>query len=105
LLGFAAIGIVLAAVLLHGGHDSAAVAALMRGQVPIWGLAAFAVAYLLLILTFWMLIRIYTVQRVWRRVAQSCAVLNIAAASDVAAAGDIVGALGEGLADGLDFGL
>jgi hypothetical protein len=49
--------------------------------------------------------RIYTLQRVWRRVVDTCAVVNIAAAADVAAAGDIVSGFGEGLADGLDFGL
>ncbi|HKS89480.1 MAG TPA: DUF898 family protein, partial [Stellaceae bacterium] len=38
LLGFAVIAVVLAAVLLHAGHDEAAVTALVRGQVPIWGL-------------------------------------------------------------------
>jgi len=32
-------------------------------------------------------------------------VVDLAAASDVAAAGEIVSAFGEGLADGLDFGL
>ena len=46
-----------------------------------------------------------TLQRVWRRVVAACAVIDIADASDVAATGDIVSAFGEGLADGLDFGL
>ena len=49
--------------------------------------------------------RIYTLQRVWRRVLAACAVIDVADASDVAATGDIVSAFGEGLADGLDFGL
>jgi len=73
--------------------------------LPIWGIAASAVAYLLLIITFWVLMRIYTLQRVWRRVVAACVVVDLAAASDVAAAGEIVSAFGEGLADGLDFGL
>ena len=55
--------------------------------------------------TFWVLMRIYTLQRVWRRVVAACAVIDIAGASDVAATGDTVSAFGEGLADGLDFGL
>jgi len=44
-------------------------------------------------------------QRVWRRVVAACAVVDVAGAADVSAAGEIVSALGEGLADGLDFGL
>jgi hypothetical protein len=78
---------------------------LLRAQSSWWGLAAYAVPYLLLIVTMWVLMRIYTLQRVWGRVVDTCAVINIAAASEVAAAGDIVSGFGEGLADGLDFGL
>jgi hypothetical protein len=70
-----------------------------------WGIAVSVVAYLLLIITFWVLMRIYTLQRVWRRVVAACAVIDIAGASDVAATGDMASAFGEGLADGLDFGL
>jgi hypothetical protein len=77
----------------------------LGGQLPTWGIAVCAVAYLLLIITFWVLMRIYTLQRVWRRVVAASTVLDIADASDVAAAGDIASAIGEGLADGLDFGL
>jgi len=51
------------------------------------------------------LARICTLQRVWRRVVAACAVINIGAATNVGAAGDVIGAVGEGLADGLDFGL
>ena len=60
---------------------------------------------LLMLVALSALARIYTLQRVWRRVIESCAVINIAAAADVTAAGDSVGAFGEVLADGLDFGL
>jgi uncharacterized membrane protein YjgN (DUF898 family) len=87
------------------GGSGGTTLALLRGQFPWWGLAAYALAYLMLIVGFWVLMRIYTLQRVWRRVVDACAVINIAGASDVAAAGDIVSAFGEGLADGLDFGL
>ena len=73
--------------------------------MPAWAIAVSVVAYLLLIITFWVLMRIYTLQRVWRRVVAASAVRDIANASDVAAAGDIASAIGEGLADGLDFGL
>jgi len=80
-------------------------AVMLGGQLPMWGIAAYAVVYLLLIITFWVLMRIYTLHRVWRRVVAACAVVDIAGASDVVAAGEIVSAFGEGLADGLDFGL
>jgi uncharacterized membrane protein YjgN (DUF898 family) len=102
---FVAIVTGMTVALFAGGHGGGTAAALLRGQFPWWALAAYAVAYLMLIVGFWVLMRIYTLQRVWRRVVDACAVINIAGASDVAAAGDIVSALGEGLADGLDFGL
>jgi uncharacterized membrane protein YjgN (DUF898 family) len=102
---FVAIVTGMTVALFAGGHGGGTAAALLRGQFPWWGLAAYAVAYLMLIVAFWVLMRIYTLQRVWQRVVDGCAVINIAGASDVAAAGDIVSAFGEGLADGLDFGL
>ncbi len=77
----------------------------LGGQFPWWGFVLYAVLYLLLIVTMWVVMRIYTVQRVWRRVVGSCSVINIAGAADVGAAGELVSAFGEGLADGLDFGL
>ena len=104
LLIFAAIiGGITAAV--FAGTLGGGAAAILSGQLPIWSFALYAVAYLLLIITLWVLMRIYTLQRVWRRVVAACAVIDIAGASDVAATGDIVSAFGEGLADGLDFGL
>jgi hypothetical protein len=103
LLIFAAIIGGITAALFAGTPGGGAVA-ILSGQLPIWSFALYAVAYLLLIITFWVLMRIYTLQRVWRHVAAS-AVIDIAGASDVAATGDIVSAFGEGLADGLDFGL
>lgn len=80
-------------------------AAALGGKLPAWGIAAYIVFYLLLIIALWVLMRIYTVQRVWRRVADGCTVIDIAAAANVRAAGDVASAFGEGLADGLDFGL
>jgi hypothetical protein len=75
------------------------------GQLPIWGMAAYAVFYLLLGVALGVLARIYTLQRVWQRVVRACAVINIEGAADVTAAGELVSGFGEGLADGLDFGL
>ena len=59
--------------------------------------------YVAIILTTGVIARIYLMQRVWRIVAQSCTLHEIGALADVAAAGDAVSAVGEGLADGLDF--
>jgi uncharacterized membrane protein YjgN (DUF898 family) len=99
-LAFAAIAGGLVGVLF-----AAAPTALADMQLPWWGYVLFAALYLLLIVTMWVVIRIYTVQRVWRRVVDGCAVVNIEGAANVGAAGEVVSAFGEGLADGLDFGL
>jgi hypothetical protein len=74
-------------------------------QLPVWSFAAFATTYLALLIVVGVLFRIYSLQRVWRRVVAACTVSNIDAAADVGAAGDVVSGFGEGLADGLDFGL
>jgi uncharacterized membrane protein YjgN (DUF898 family) len=105
LLIFAAIIGGMMVAVFAGTHGVTPLAAILGGQLPTWGIAVSVVAYLLLIITFWVLMRIYTLQRVWRRVVAASAVIDIADASDIAAAGDIASAIGEGLADGLDFGL
>jgi uncharacterized membrane protein YjgN (DUF898 family) len=58
--------------------------------------------YVVAALLVGMLIRIYLIHDVWRRVSDSVTVHNLAAAQDVAARGEPVSALGEGLAGGLD---
>ena len=98
---FAAVAGGLTAVLVAGMHVRGPVSV---GQVPIWGMAAYAVSYLLLGVALGVLARIYTLQRVWQRVVRACAVINIEGAADVTAAGELVSGFGEGLADGLDFG-
>jgi uncharacterized membrane protein YjgN (DUF898 family) len=99
---FAAVAGGLAAVLVAGMH----VRGLSSfGQFPIWGMAAYAVSYLALGVALGVLARIYTLQRVWQRVVRACAVINIEDAADVTAAGELVSGFGEGLADGLDFGI
>jgi hypothetical protein len=105
LLVFAAITGGITAVVFAGTHGATSPLAIMSGQLPMWSFGLYAVAYLLLIITFWVLMRIYTLQRVWRRVVAASTVIDIAGASDVVATGDIASAFGEGLADGLDFGL
>ena len=61
-----------------------------------------ALGYVLYILAFWAVMRIYLIHDVWKRVAESTTVHNLAAAAEVAAQGEMAGALGEGLADSLD---
>ncbi len=95
-LGYAAIA---------GGLTALVGPSAIIGELAAWGFGAHAVMYLLLLVTFGVLARIYTLQRIWRRVIEACAVINIGDAADIAAAGYVVNAFGEGLADGLDFGL
>ena len=90
-------------MLAGGGRDAAE--ALMRGPYAAWAIAGYAASYLLMLVTVGALWRIYTLQRVWRRVVEACTVLNIGAAAEVAVAGDTVSGFGEGLADNLDFGV
>ncbi|RXT57604.1 hypothetical protein B6S44_04135 [Bosea sp. Tri-44] len=65
-------------------------------------LVIFVIGYLLAAVAFSAVVRIYLNRDVWRLVAQSTVVHNLAAAADVAGQGEAVGAVGEGLADGLD---
>ena len=102
---FGAIAAGLFGLLLVGTGTTSPAAAALGGKLPAWGIAAYLVFYLLLIIAMWVLMRIYTVQRVWRRVVDACTVIDIGAAANVRAAGDVASAFGEGLADGLDFGL
>jgi hypothetical protein len=62
LLVFAAIFAGMTAALAAGRLGAGLPAAMLGGQLPMWGIAAYAVAYLLLIITFWVLMRIYTLQ-------------------------------------------
>jgi uncharacterized membrane protein YjgN (DUF898 family) len=69
-----------------------------------WGvMTASAAGYVAFILGFWAVMRIYLIHDVWRRVAQSVTVHNLAGAGEVAAQqGELTGAVGEGLAGSLD---
>jgi hypothetical protein len=105
LLGYAAAAAGLTAVLHFSAPVGGAFQMLLHGRLPLWGFAAYLAMYLILGIALGVLARIFTLQRVWQRVVVACAVINIADAADIAAAGDTVSAFGEGLADGLDFGL
>jgi uncharacterized membrane protein YjgN (DUF898 family) len=72
-------------------------------HLPVWGFVGYGVWYLSMALTFGVVARIYTLQRIWQRVANACLLRNPGAAANVMAAGEAASALGEGLADGLDF--
>jgi uncharacterized membrane protein YjgN (DUF898 family) len=95
------VGGLLGAVL--AGKDMAAdetMTVLQRPSV----LIAMAAGYVIAALAFGAVMRIYLRRDVWARVASSLTVHNIAAADNVAARGDLVDAIGEGLADSLDIG-
>lgn len=68
----------------------------------------FAVAtvfgYLATMLAFNVIFRLYLTRDFWAQAATWIRIHNLAAASSVAAKGDLAGALGEGFADGLDVG-
>ena len=66
-------------------------------------LAIFVIGYLLAAIAVGAVVRLYLNRDVWRLVAQSTIVHNLAAADDIVGQGEAVGALGEGLADGLDI--
>jgi hypothetical protein len=60
--------------------------------------------YLAAAVVFGLVMRLYLARDVWERIASSTIVHNLSAAENVAARGEAAGALGEGLADGLDVG-
>jgi uncharacterized membrane protein YjgN (DUF898 family) len=92
------IGITVAVVGVHGTTPQEMTALFQRASV----LVPIGVGYVMAILAFWMVTRIYLIHDVWRRIAQSTAVYNLTTAEDVVAEGKLVGALGEGFADSLD---
>jgi len=59
-------------------------------------------AYLVAALCMGVVLRVYLVRGVWERVVTSATVSNLESANNVRARGDLVSALGEGFADGLD---
>ena len=65
-------------------------------------LVPLVLGYVMAVLAFWAVTRIYLIHDVWRRVAWSVTVHNLTTAEDVVAEGKPVTALGEGFADSLD---
>jgi uncharacterized membrane protein YjgN (DUF898 family) len=93
-----AIGAALALFVGHGQPFG-----MFLAKLPVIGIVAYGIWYLVMILSFTVLARIYTLHHVWRHVAGACRLLNPEAAANVGSAGEAASAIGEGLADGLDF--
>ena len=74
--------------------------AILQQSVPMLVLAG--MGYLAFILALNVVIRVYLVRDVWARVVGSAAVHNIETVGNIAIRGELVSAVGEGLADGLD---
>jgi uncharacterized membrane protein YjgN (DUF898 family) len=87
--------------LIVGFGDMAHLAARTQGNI---GLSAAVIAgYLGIIIAVNVMLRIYLLRDIWARVAASTTVFRLEAAGNVAAKGDLAGALGEGLAGSLDI--
>ena len=87
--------------LAGGATHSQAMAVLFRAH-PYMVLGATLLNYLLLVLCFGVIMRVYTIYGVWDRVVQSTTVHNLDRADNVTARGDLVNALGEGFGQSLD---
>jgi uncharacterized membrane protein YjgN (DUF898 family) len=102
LIGFGVAAAAIRAVLAQfAGHAQPFAASL--ASMPVASIVAYGIWYLILILSLTVLARIYMLHHVWRLVAGACRLLNPEAAADVGSAGEAASAIGEGLADGLDF--
>ena len=73
---------------------------LFTKSIPLLVLAG--IGYLIFALAINIVMRVYLTRDMWVRVLASISVQGIEAAANVAARGDLVNALGEGFADGLD---
>lgn len=93
-------GIIALAGVVYGTSETQMAQAMQNPAVII----AMAVGYVVLALAFGLVMRLYLFRDIWARVATSTRVFNLAAAENVTAQGELAGALGEGLADGLDLG-
>jgi uncharacterized membrane protein YjgN (DUF898 family) len=96
-------GVVGIAYMLSGfnGTEAEKLAFVLQ-KLPV--LIAIGVGYLAIVLLIWMLMRIYLIHDIWKRVAESVTVHNVIAAHNVTTQDNPVGALGEGFAGSLDMG-
>jgi hypothetical protein len=58
--------------------------------------------YLMVVLAINVVMRVYLMRDLWVRIVGSTIILDIGAAANVSARGELANALGEGFADGLD---
>ncbi len=73
-----------------------------HGHFPPLLVAYYIFSYFSLFLALGIVQRIYLVQRIWKLVTVSIRIRHLEAIDSVRAKGELVSALGEGLADGLD---
>jgi uncharacterized membrane protein YjgN (DUF898 family) len=90
-------------VRVFGMQFSAVAFALLIRQHPYLVIGTYLLNYLVLALCANVVLRVYLIRGVWERVVASVTVHNLDLADDVQARGDLVSALGEGFADGLDI--
>jgi uncharacterized membrane protein YjgN (DUF898 family) len=92
-----------AGALVGGGAASAAggLDAIVQ-NIPF--LVVTVIGYMVLALALSVVTRLYLTRDVWSKVLETTVVLNIAAAANVSARGNLASAVGEGIADGLDVG-
>jgi uncharacterized membrane protein YjgN (DUF898 family) len=86
--------------LIVGFGDMAHLAARTQGNIAVT--AVTIVGYLAIIVAINVVLRVYLLRDVWARVVASATAFRLEAAANVAAKGELVSALGEGLAGGLD---
>ena len=91
---------VLVKALSSGGLHGPAAAIAISKSIPL--VVMTVIGYLALILSLNVVLRIYLLRDLWMKVMETTVVHNIGAATNVAAKGELAGALGEGFADGLD---
>jgi uncharacterized membrane protein YjgN (DUF898 family) len=91
----------MAMMAVSGDFSTTGMSQLAR-QHPYLLFGANLVNYLIIVLCIGVVARVYLVQGVWGRVVASATAHNLERADDVGAQGDLVSALGEGFADGLD---
>jgi uncharacterized membrane protein YjgN (DUF898 family) len=97
-----AFGLPLMAADIDWSEGEDAVLAALNVVAEPWVLATAAIGYVTAALAFVVILRLYLNHDVWKRVAETTRVHNLAAAANVNVQGQMVGALGEGFADSLD---
>jgi uncharacterized membrane protein YjgN (DUF898 family) len=106
MLAYAAVAVGVMIALFYAVREH--LAALQAGgawtPATVGAVAALALAYLVFLVGTGLIKRYFLDRGVWRAIAGSTTVVNVAALDAVVAKGDVAGSLGEGLADALDFG-